>query len=241
MTCNFWDDFSSGHLRVDHLWSCCLQKDFWGRQVLIGLIHPLGRTVLDWRPHILGRRGWRRNPQVSWAAIKVYWVASILCLLPLCAYDGVHILADHLHKRMLLGLWTLLWCGCCSRIGGSCDNRCLKLKALPLWFLLCWALPHSPPEEKTRLLRGCASTQLLGDNKRQASEFVTWCTMRWEQGAGQPSQAANAKTLALYVDCSCKLLRKTSWVSTLGWFEGSDTDSRGQAPTEGISDLCDAN
>ena len=35
--------------------------------------------------------------------------------------------------------------------------------------------------------------------------------MRWEQGAGQPSQAANAKTLALYEDCSCKLLRKKNW------------------------------
>ena len=73
----------------------------------------------------------------------------------------------------------LFWCGCCFCPCGGCAGcggcgRSFKFQTLPLWFLLGRALPHSPPEEDTVVLRARATGLGLDADNRRAS--VTWCT-----------------------------------------------------------------
>ena len=57
VTGNLCDNFSRSHWRVDHFCPRWLEENFLGRQMLTRLLDPLGGAVLDWSPHVLGRRG----------------------------------------------------------------------------------------------------------------------------------------------------------------------------------------
>ena len=109
---------------------------------------------------------------MSRTPIQVDWVAPFTCLRLLCAYYRVHVLADDFQERVRR-VRRLFWCGCCFCPCGGC-GRWFKFQTLPLWFLLGRALPHSPPEEDTVVLRARNTGLGLDADNRRAS--VTWCT-----------------------------------------------------------------